>query len=196
MKLYKLYEQVLGESLISENSLYGKKIIDGVTNNMKRYIKKLLRETNNKKYPTIPNLVYHGQPPKYKGGERQAPVKFDKFSLDDKRFLKDDNHGFYFTPQKSLAIAYADGGNVYTCSLNINNPYYYEHSSTYIYSYNNKGFISNPSFINTSEYNKLIDAGYDGVIALGPMNDIWEIVALHPEQIKIIYVETVNELYK
>lgn len=31
MKLYKLYEQVLTESLISENSLYGKKIIDGVT---------------------------------------------------------------------------------------------------------------------------------------------------------------------
>ena len=158
---------------------------------MKHLIKKLLREgllneTNIKEYPTIPSLVYHGQPPKYKGGEKQDAVKIDKFSLDDKRFLKDDNHGFYFTPQKSLAVSYAEGGNVYTCTLNINNPYYYE----YLYAYNNKGLISNSSFINTSDYNKLIDAGYDGVIALGPMNDIWEIVALHSEQIKIIDVES------
>ena len=158
---------------------------------MKKLIKKLLiegllNENDVGKYPTIPNLVYHGQPPIYKGGERKEPVKFDKFSLDDKRFLKDDNHGFYFTSSKHEAIDYAEGGNVYTCTLNINNPYYYE----YLYSYNNKGLIKSQTFINTSDYNKLIDAGYDGVIGLDPMNKLGEIVALHSEQIKIIDVES------
>ena len=156
---------------------------------MKSLIKKLLREgleESGKKYPTIPSLVYHGQPPKYNGAEKQEPVKFDKFSLDDKRFLKDGNHGFYFTADKYEAIDYAEGGNVYTCTLNINNPYYYEA----IYAYTDKGFIKSANFISTSDYNKLINAGYDGVVLLTVMNKLGEIIALHPEQIKIIGVES------
>ena len=74
-----------------------------------KYIKQLLREeltkltSKIKQYPPIPNILYHGQPPIYIDGERIDPIKFDKFNQNQKRFLKEDNVGFYFTASKREA---------------------------------------------------------------------------------------------
>jgi len=154
--------------------------------NIRKIIREVLEENDTDvKYPEIPKLVYHGQPPKYVNGERQEPIKFDKFNIDDKRFLKSDNHGFYFTDDKMEAADYAEGGNIYTCTLDIKNPYYYED----IYNYNNKGLIRSGNFIDTSNLEKLVSNGYDGVVLLTAMNKVGEIIALYPEQIEIISVD-------
>ena len=152
---------------------------------VRKIIREVLEENTGIKYPEIPKLVYHGQPPKYVNGERHEPVKFDNFSIDDKRFLKSDNHGFYFTADKREAADYAEGGNIYTCTLSIKNPYYYED----MYNYNNKGLIKSANFINSYDLDKLVSSGYDGVVLLTAMNKVGEIIALYPEQIKIISVD-------
>jgi hypothetical protein len=138
--------------------------------------------TNN--YPPIPDILYHGQPPKYVNGKRIEPTKFSKFDQKEKRFLKDDNFGFYFTPRKKIAYDYAEGGNVYTCKVNIKNPYYYEN----IFTYNNKGIIKIATFIDEKDKENLINNGYDGVVLLDFSNQISEVIALYPEQIHIIDV--------
>ena len=149
----------------------------------RKIIRKILMES--REHPKIPNLAYHGQPPKYDShGIRTEPPVIDKFNLDNKRFLKDGNVGFYFTPNEHEAASYAEGGNVYICTLDIKNPYYYES----IFSYNNKGLIKSATFIDMNDKNKLEENGYDGVVLLDGINRIGEIVALYPEQIKIIKV--------
>jgi hypothetical protein len=140
---------------------------------------------NNNKYPEIPNILYHGQPPKYDNkGNRSEPVKFKKFDQSQKRFLKNNHYGFYFTPSKNEAFDYAEGGNVYECNVIIKNPYYYE----YMFSYTNNGLIKSGNFIDREDYDKLQKNNYDGVVILTSMNEIGEVIALNPEQIKIIKI--------
>ena len=136
----------------------------------------------NNKYPAIPSELYHGQPPTYVDGKRIEPVIIDTFDQNKRRFLKDGNYGFYFTPSVAEAFDYAEGGNVYMCSLNIKNPYYYED----IFGYTNTSLIKSPNFISKEDIDKLESNGYDGVVILNIFKEIGEVVALYPEQIKII----------
>lgn len=159
--------------------------------NMKELIKKLLKEELEKsiEYPKIPDLVYHGQAPKYDNKGNRLPLpKIDTFNLNNKRFLRDEHIGFYFSPSKREATDYAEGGYVYTCNLNIKNPYYYEP----IFHYNNQGLIRSANFITKEDMMKLISNGYDGVVLLenwiGKTFRLGEIIAFYPEQIKILDV--------
>ena len=153
----------------------------------KKIIRTTIREYFNvriKKYPPIPEIVYHGQPPKYVNGKRIDPIKFDKFDQHQKRFLSDENIGFYFTPSKRDAQDYAEGGNVYVCNVNIKNPYYYENE----FAYNNSGLISSSTFMTDKDKNILEENGYDGVVGLTFMGNIGAVIALYPNQIKILEI--------
>ena len=144
----------------------------------------LIKEDTNR-YPPIPDVLYHGQPPKYDNrGVRTEPVKFDKFNQNFKRFLGDANYGFYFTPSKSEATKYAEGGNVYVCKVNIKNPYYYENE----FAYTNNGLINIATFIKEKDKQKLIENGYDGIVLLDIADNIGEVIALYPEQIEILEI--------
>jgi hypothetical protein len=147
-------------------------------------LKRSLNE-NTTIYPPIPQPLYHGQPAKYDHkGSVIKPEKFTQFDQSKKRFLGDDNYGIYFTPNKREAYQYAEGGNVYVCQVKINNPYYYEH----LFSYNNKGLIKSATFITKEDKQKLIDHGYDGVAFLDNIDRIGEVIALDPNQIKILEI--------
>jgi hypothetical protein len=140
-----------------------------------------------RKLPAIPDILYHGQPPKYDSSnnyKRIDPVKFTKFDRNFKRFTDEKHWGFYFTPYKHIAYNYAEGGNVYVCKVNIKNPYYY----LYNYSYDNTGLIKSATFITKADYDKLIKNGYDGVVLMEMGNEIGEIIALYPEQIEILKI--------
>jgi len=150
-------------------------------------IKAKIREYLNeqvKQYPQIPNILYHGQPPKYIDGKHIEPIKFDKFDQKQKRFLSDENIGFYFTPSKREAQEYAEGGNVYVCKVNIKNPYYYEND----FAYNNNGLIKIATFITNEEKSILEENGYDGVVLLTFMDKIGEVIALYTNQIQILEI--------
>lgn len=146
-------------------------------------LRQIIREEIEKirQYPPIPNILYHGQPPKYENGKRIEPVKFDKFDQSQKRFLDDKNVGFYFTPNKYEAKEYAEGGYVYICNVKLKNPYYYENR----FAYNNTGLIKSPNFITKKDKRILEKNDYDGVVILNPMYKISEVIALYPNQIKI-----------
>lgn len=150
---------------------------------IKQEIESLLLE--NKQYPPIPNIVYHGQPPTYDNkGNRSEPIKFSKFDQNKKRFLKDQHYGFYLTPYRNLAIDYAEGGNLYVCNVNLKNPYYYE----YMFGYSNDGLIKAPNFLTKNDVNILNKNGYDSVVTLSPMYEIEQVIPLKSEQIKIVEV--------
>ena len=153
-----------------------------------KYLKKFENVDNyGRKLPDLPEILYHGQPPKYDSSnnyKRVEPVKFDKFDRSFKRFTDKDDYGFYFTPSKARAYDYAEGGNVYVCKVNIKNPYYH----LYHYDYDNTGLIKSATFIKKADYDKLIEHGYDGVILMNWGNEIGEVVALYPEQIEILNV--------
>ena len=154
---------------------------------LRKFIKTSIRKCLNeqiKKYPPIPEILYHGQPPKYNNGKRIDPIKFDKFDQNQKRFLRDENIGFYFTPSKREAQDYAEGGNVYVCNVNIKKPYYYENE----FAYNDSGLIKIATFMTDRDKNILEENGYDGVVLLTFMNKIGEVIALYPNQIKILEI--------
>jgi hypothetical protein len=154
---------------------------------LRKFIATTIREYLNeqvKQYPSIPDILYHGQPPKYVNGKRIEPIKFDKFDQRQKRFLSDENIGFYFTPSKREAQEYAEGGNVYVCKVNIKNPYYYEND----FAYNNNGLIKTATFITNEEKSILEENGYDGVVLLKYWDRIGEVIALHPNQIQILEI--------
>lgn len=155
---------------------------------MKIYI---LEAEHKDKLPEIPNIVYHGQAPKYEyvgnGKVTSSLERIEQFSNNYKRFLQDGNAGFYFTPQKALAKAYAEGGYIYSCTLDIKNPYYYLHR--YGYGVEAGGLIKNSSFVSKKEIDKLKNMGYDGIAALDIGGVLVEIVVFDPSQIKILKVE-------
>lgn len=151
---------------------------------MKIYISESIDEL-----PKIPDIVYHGQAPKYEyignGKTKSSLEKFEQFSNNYKRFLQKTNVGFYFTPQKALAQAYAEGGYIYTCELDIKNPYYYLNR----YNYSGEGLIKNPSFITQDDIKKVTKMGYDGIASLDIVGNIMEIVVFDPSRVKILNVE-------
>jgi len=155
---------------------------------------------NNKKYPAIPKILYHGQPPKWdEKGKRTEPKIFKSFDQSKKRFLRDDNYGFYFTPNKREAYDYAEGGNVYVCNVNIKNPYYFENDFHYLD--RKDRFIKSANFIDKEDFDKLKRNGYDGVVLLDIMGNIGEVIALDSKQIKILkvinnYNDLIKEEYK
>lgn len=138
-----------------------------------------------KGYPEVPDVVYHGQPPSYENGKRIEPEIIVKFNQNKKRFLEKHHFGFYFTPDKHMAIRYAEGGNVYSCRLNVKNPYYYE----WLFHYNNGGLISNPAFITKKDVDLLLQNGFDSIAVLNPMKHIDEIIVFNPDQIEILKIE-------
>lgn len=157
---------------------------------MKGFIKRLLREgldkDGNVVYDIIPDVVYHGQPPKYDNkGNRSEPIVFDKFDQSKKRFLMDNHVGFYFTPDEREARDYAEGGNVYVCSLDIKNPYYLDSHGIHV---NGKGLIKSGNFFTKEDMDKLISNGYDGLVIVTGIGRCGEIIAFHSDQIKIIEV--------
>jgi hypothetical protein len=139
-----------------------------------------------------PLVVYHGQPPKYKCDfntgkiERTDPIKINKFSNDNPRFLEKGQKGFYFTVDKNEGKRYAEGGNLYDVYLKIENPYFYKH-------WEDDGEIKNACFITPEDYDKLIKLGYDGVIILKQFKNFYiergewgEVIAFYPNQIKSV----------
>jgi hypothetical protein len=145
----------------------------------------LLFENNQNKYPPIPDILYHGQPAKWDEKGRKTPaIVFDKFDQSKKRFLQKNNYGFYFTDSKYEAFQYAEGGHVYVCKVYIKNPFYYENEFSFLDKKDR--FISSATFITKEDKEKLEKYGYDGVVLLTPVGKIGEVVALYPEQIKIL----------
>jgi hypothetical protein len=142
-------------------------------------------------YPPVPKILYHGQDATYDhNGNRTEPVIITKFSDDRKRFLHDGNVGFYFTPNKRLAINYAGSGNLYTCEVEIKNPYYFEH----MFLYNNKGLIKSAKFIDSDNRNKLFENGFDAVAILDAVDNIYEVVVFDADKIKITAVNQTSQL--
>lgn len=145
----------------------------------------LIFEKNQKIYPPIPDILYHGQPAKWdENGRKNPAVVFDKFDQSKKRFLGNDNYGFYFADTKYQAFQYAEGGHVYVCKVDIKNPFYYEYEFSFLDKKDR--FISSATFITKEDKEKLEKYGYDGVVLLTPVNKIGEVVALYPKQIKIV----------
>lgn len=111
------------------------------------------------------------------------------FTIFDKTKIKTGSaggDGFYFTPNKNDAGGYAGSkGIVYSCFLNITNPFIYEYGETF---YNNTIIPlykeAQSKGITFEEY--LQNKGYDGIILTNySKEDIY--IAFEPNQIKSIY---------
>lgn len=153
------------------NETYDRKEYVSITKEQKEFFKNSKIRDNNGNLL----VVYHGT---------------DKdFEVFDKTMIKTGSaggDGFYFTTNKKDARGYAGNkGLIYSCFLNIINPFIYEYEETF---YNNtiipiykKAQSKNMSF---EEYLKSI--GYDGIILTNySREDIY--IAFEPNQIKSIY---------
>ena len=114
-------------------------------------------------------VMYHGSRNSFNTFDINAPVQNGRIHGD----------GFYFTPNKDSAEAWANGDmediggesydtNVYEAYLNIANPYYIDNS--------------NENWKEEEIRDELIKRGYDGIIS----EAYEEVVAFYPEQIKSV----------
>lgn len=141
---------------------------------------RFLIENNN----PVDIIAYHG-----------SPSKFAKFDLSKAGSNTDSGmygKGIYFTNDLDLAKSWNDHGYLYKCKLKFNNPFIS----------NNSGDISKYykiiEYDNSLDIQKLIKAGYDGLIS---NNEEWtdprtnrlkgiynQYVCTNPNQIKILEI--------
>ena len=116
-------------------------------------------------------VVYHG-----------SPRKFTVF--DSTKVTRGKHNINFFTPDRSYAegVGFGRNGVIYTCYLNIKNPYYYSSEGQKI---GDIDFDTAYFYGENKLYEALMNNGYDGII-VGDKYNPDEIVSFQPNQIKEI----------
>lgn len=130
-------------------------------------------------------VVYHG-----------TNIEFDIFDKEHIKTGSAGGDGFYFTPNRADAISYSAGSEiVYSCFLNITNPFIYRYHTDY----NKINDLYKEAYENKMKFEEYLQSkGYDGIILTEYGRDDMYI-AFEPNQIKSIYNEnptSSNNMYE